>query len=89
MIKERRFSVKYDFQSGIISKISFFISVIFFLITLIEILLNITIFFEPSVYAALILLFLAITAISWFFHSQFAKLSRIATEIEKEECNHN
>jgi hypothetical protein len=87
MIKERHFSPKYDFKTGIIAKISFAISLFFILIIIIEIALNLTILLEPSIFFALTLLFLAVAGFSLFFYSQFAKLSRIVSEIEDEEEN--
>lgn len=84
MIKERRFSAKYDFHTGIISKFCFFFSVILLLIAGVELLLSITILLTPGSYFALAILFVGLGFISWFFHSQFAKLSEVASEIEDE-----
>jgi hypothetical protein len=59
--------------------------VILLLIAGIELLLGINILLTPGSYFALAILFIGLSVISWFFHSQFAKLSEIATEIENEQ----
>lgn len=82
MIKEKHFSAKYDFHTGLLSKTCFFLGFILFLISLVEFILGIKILLEPGSYFALGLLFVGFGGISWFFHSQFAKLSEIAAEIE-------
>ena len=85
MIQEKRFSAKYDFHTGLLSKSCFFLSFVLFLIALVEFIFGLTVLLEPGSYFALSLLFVGLGGISWFFHSQFAKLSEIATEIENEQ----
>ncbi len=82
MIKERHFSPKHDFQTGIIAKILFGLSLILFIIAGIELLFSVVFIFNASIFFALGILFLGISVISWFFHSQFSKLSEIVSEIE-------
>jgi hypothetical protein len=85
MIKERRFSPKFDFHTGVVTKISFVISIILLIIVAIELLLNMTLLLDSSIFLALAILFLGFTGISWFFYSQFSKLSEIVTELENDE----
>ena len=85
MIKERRFSPKFDFHTGSVTKISFVISIVLLIVVAIELLLNITLLLDSSIFLALAILFLGVTGISWFFYSQFAKLSKIVTELENDE----
>ena len=87
MIKERHFSPKYDFKTGIIAKISFAVSLFFIVIIAIEMAFNITILLDPSIFFALTLLFLAVSGFSLFFYSQFSKLSKIVSEFEDEQEN--
>lgn len=85
MIKERHYSPKYDFQTGSIAKLFFILSVILFAIAGVEFVLSVSIFLDASIFFALGILCLGITGISWFFHSQFSKLSDIVSEIENGE----
>jgi hypothetical protein len=82
MIKEKYFSAKHDFHTATVAKSCFFISLILFAIALIEFAFQITILLEPGIFFALGILFLGIAGISWFFYSQFSKLSDIVSDIE-------
>jgi len=82
MIKEKHFSAKHDFHTAKIAKSCFFISLLFFAIILIELAFQITILFEPSIFFALAILFLGAAGISWFFYTQFSKLSDIVSDLE-------
>jgi hypothetical protein len=86
MIKEKHFSAKHDFHTGIVSKSCFFLSILFFVFAIIETVFNFVIFLDSSVFLALGILFIGIAGISWFFNKQFSKLSDIVEEMEQEEC---
>ena len=84
MIQERHFSVKHDFHTATVSKSCFFLSLLLLALALIEFIFGIVFFLPASTYFALAILFFGVTGISWFFHVQFSKLSKIATELENE-----
>jgi TRAP-type C4-dicarboxylate transport system permease small subunit len=101
MFKKRYFSAKSDFKTGIFCKLSFFLGIIVLIISLFFILggyitgkgssgipLQIYEFSQTTIPVSLLafsFIFLAVGIILYFFHCQFAKLAKIADEIEKGE----
>jgi len=101
MFKERHFSVRNDFRTGIFCKLSLFLG--FFLLLFYAFLKIISLFigqndtgFLQTIYnlskssvddsiIAFSIVFLGVGFILYFFHLQFVKLSKIADEIENEE----
>ena len=101
MFKERHFSVRNDFRTGIFCKLSLFLG--FFLLLFYVFLKIISLFigqnntgFIQTIYdlsqssvadsiIAFSIVFLGVGFILYFFHLQFVKLSKIADEIENEE----
>jgi len=101
MFKKRYFSAHSDFKTGIFCKFSIFLGVLLIIIALFFIISgyligegsagilgqiydfsNTTI---PNSILAFSIIFLAIGVILYFFHCQFAKLAKIADEIEKAD----
>jgi amino acid permease len=101
MFKKRYFSVKSDFKTGLLCKIAFFLGLIFLIVSIFFIISSFIIDSESSgflqdIYAfsqttypqsllAFSIIFFAFGFILYFFHCQFAKLAKIADEIEKGE----
>jgi len=101
MFKKRYFSVKSDFKTGILCKFAFFLGIlslivsIFFIISSFLIDSGSTGFLQdiydfsqttyPQSLLAISIIFFAFGFILYFFHYQFAKLAKIADEIEKGE----
>ena len=101
MLKERHFSARNDFRTGIFCKLSLFLG--FFLLLFYVFLKIISLFigqnntgFIQTIYdlsqssvadsiIAFSIVFLGVGFILYFFHLQFVKLSKIADEIENEE----
>ncbi len=101
MFKERHFSARNDFRTGIFCKLSLFLG--FFLLIFYVFLKIISLFigqnntgFIQTIYdlsqssvadsiIAFSIVFLGVGFILYFFHLQFVKLSKIADEIENEE----
>ena len=101
MFKKRRFSVHDDFKTGFLCKFFLFLGVllllvfVFFKVSSLFIssrgtgFLQLIYDFSRSSYVdsiiAFSIIFLGIGIILYFFHCQFAKLARIADEIENED----
>jgi hypothetical protein len=101
MIKRRYFSTQDDFKTGFTCKITLFFGLILFLIYLFSKIIalifgeNSTGVFKqiydfsqttvPNSILAISIILFAIGVILYFFHCQFAKLARIADEIEKSD----
>jgi len=101
MFKKRYFSAQDDFKTGFFSKLTLFFGLVLFIIFLsvkisalivgadsIGLAKQIYDFSQtsyPNSILAFSIIVLGIGAILYFFHCQFAKLARIADEIEKSE----
>ena len=101
MFKKRYFSAQSDFKTGIFYKLAFFLGILFLIISLFFMisgyfiggessgtLLQIYDFSQTTIPTSLLafsIIFLAVGVILYFFHIQFAKLAKIADEIEKGE----
>jgi hypothetical protein len=101
MIKKRYFSTQDDFKTGFTCKLTLFFGFFLFFIFLFSKLIafivgeNSTGIFKqiydfsetsaPNSILAISLILFAIGVILYFFHCQFAKLARIAEDIEKSE----
>jgi TRAP-type C4-dicarboxylate transport system permease small subunit len=101
MFKKRYFSVHSDFKTGLFCKITIFLGILLLIISLFFIIsgyiigdgnsgiLNQIYEFSnttiPNSILAFSIIFFAIGVILYFFNCQFAKLSKIADEIEKLE----
>ncbi len=85
MIREKHFSAKHDFHTGILTKCCFILAAFFFVIIFLNNILGRTFLLESSSALGLIVLFLGFGCISWFLHIQFSKLTEIAKEIENTE----
>lgn len=86
MVKKRYFSAHSNFKTGIMYKIFFILGFILLIIYLMDLFLH---FFEPGesvsgVLLALSILFIGGSFLLFFVSCQFAKLAKIADEIEKE-----
>jgi amino acid transporter len=99
MLKERKYSIDNDFQTGLFSKITFILGVfllilyLFFKIIaffyhnstgLLKDIYNISISSTTDTIGAFSIIFIAVSIILYFFKKQFNKLSEIAEEIENE-----
>ena len=100
MIKDRKYSAKSDFKTGLFFKITFLLGMIFLIIFLILKLISLTIdknstgvlkeFYQISIstnldtIGALSIVFIGLCIILYFFKKQFNKLAEIAEEIERE-----
>ena len=103
MIKKKHFSVYYDFKTGFFYKIFLFLGglllIIFIFIKIISLIMdersasfiqfihNLSNSNTADSIIAFSIIFLGIGIILLFLHSQFAKLSKIADEIDKENQN--
>jgi len=101
MTKTRYFSTQDDFKTGFTCKLTLFFGLILLLIFIFSKLIafiagnNSTGFLKqiydfsqtsaPNSILAISLILLAVGVILYFFHCQFAKLARIADEIEKSD----
>ena len=101
MLKKRYFSAHSDFKTGIFCKLAFILGIFLLIVSLFFIVSSFLISkgnsgvlqqiydFSQTTYPTSILafsiLFLAAGVILYFFHCQFAKLAKIADEIEKGE----
>ena len=101
MLKKRYFSTKDDFKTGFTCKLTLFFGLVLFLIFLFSkiiafiagensagIIKQIYDFSQtsaPNSILAISIILFAIGVILYFFHCQFAKLAKIADEIEKLE----
>ncbi len=103
MIKKRYFSIHSDFKTGILCKISFFIGLILLIIFIFLKIVSFIAgsessgFFEQiynfsqtssiNTILAFSILLIGASVILYFFSCQFAKLSKIAEDLENEEDN--
>jgi len=101
MPKERYFSTKDDFKTGFTCKLTLFFGILLFLIFVFSKLIGFIVgenssgFIKqiydfsqtntPNSILAISIILLAVGVILYFFHYQFAKLAKIAEEIEKSE----
>jgi len=93
MIKRRYFSAKYDFKTGFLCKLTFFVGLVLLIIFLIqrlgeELSEQISDFNKttnPDIIIAFAILFFGASIIMYIFYSQFTKLAEIAEEIENSE----
>ena len=101
MFKKRYFSAHSDFKTGIFCKLAFFLGILLLIISVFFIINSFLIGEEssgvlqqiydfsqttyPNSILAFSIIFLAAGFILYFFHYQFAKLAKIADEIEKGE----
>lgn len=101
MFKKRYFSAHSDFKTGIFCKLAFFLGILLLVISMFfivgsflideassGILQQIYSFSQttyPNSILAFSIIFLAVGFILYFFHCQFAKLAKIADEVENEE----
>jgi len=101
MFKKKYYSVHGDFKTGILCKFTLFIGILLLLISLFFIIASVLIgdessgilrqiynFSQTTIPTSLLsfsLIFIAVGVILYFFHCQFAKLEKIADEIEKDE----
>lgn len=101
MFKKRYFSVHSDFKTGFFCKLSLFLGVFLIIVFIFlkvssliigegssGILLQIYDFAQtiyPESILAFAIILIAVGFIMYFFNCQFAKLAKIADEIEKEE----
>ena len=105
MFKKKHFSVHNDFKTGLFYKLSLFFGIIFLIFyTFLKIISSVMDENAPSFFQMLYFLsqsnavdsiiafsiiLLGIGIILYFFHSQFAKLSEIADEIENKGDSEN
>jgi hypothetical protein len=101
MFKKRYFSAHHDFKTGFLCKLTLFLGFFFLFVFIFLKITSIVISKEstglirqlydlsqsgvPDSIIAISIIFLAVGFILYYFHCQFAKLSKIADEIEKSE----
>ena len=101
MFKEKRFSTHNDFRTGYFCKLSLFLGIVLLIFYVFLKVISLVMdqnntgflqsFYELSQSGvadsiiAFSIVFLGVGIILYFFHIQFAKLSKIADEIENEE----
>jgi len=101
MVKEKYFSVHNDFKTGFLFKLLLFLGIFLLIIVIFlkissfiigsggsSIVGQIYEFSQttyPNTILAFSIIFLGASAVLYFFHYQFAKLAKIADEIENEE----
>ena len=101
IFKKRYFSAKSDFKTGIFCKLAFFLGILLLIVSLFFIassfligegssgilqqIYNFSQTTYPNTLLAFSIIFLAVGVILYFFYCQFAKLAKIADEIEKGE----
>ena len=101
MPKKRYFSAKEDFKTGFTCKLTLFFGILLFLIFVFSKLISFIVgenstgilkqiydfsqTSSPNSILAISMILFAIGVILYFFHYQFAKLAKIADEIEKSE----
>lgn len=87
MGKKHFFSAHSDLKTGALCKVFLVIGCILFIIYALEILVHFLQLSEDTngILLAFAILFLGLGLISYFFSCQFAKLSKIADEIENDE----
>ena len=90
MIKKRTYSVHYDFHTGMLSRVFFILTILFFIIIGIILILGYTGINNelsqseiPIIILSFAIIFLFLGILSYFFQLQFKKLSEISEEIEK------
>jgi hypothetical protein len=100
MFKKKYFSAQYDFKTGIFCKLAFILGLFLLIVSLFFIISSFLIGKEssgviqqifdfsqtthPTSILAFSIILLAVGVILYFFHCQFAKLAKIANEIENE-----
>jgi len=101
MFKNRYFSAKNDFKTGFLFKFLFFLGILLLIVFIFLKVSSFFIGDEssgifrqiydfaqttaPDSILAFSIILIAVSFIFYFFHSQFAKLAKIADEIENEE----
>ena len=101
MVKKRYFSAKSDFKTGFFCKFFIYLGIVFILLFLLftivsffdigknseflRPLYDISTNSVPESILAFSIIFIAVGIIMYFFNCQFAKLAKIADEIENEE----
>ncbi|HUS98736.1 MAG TPA: hypothetical protein VMY59_00255 [Candidatus Thermoplasmatota archaeon] len=86
MVKKHFFSAHNDLKTGFFCRFSLIVGCIIFIIYLVETLLHPFGFNDDTIGAllAFAILFLGLGLILYFFSCQFAKLSKIAQEVEND-----
>lgn len=87
MGKKHFFSAHTDFKSGFFCKFFLIIGCVFFILYALEAVVHLLQLNDDvvGIILAFAILFLGLGLISYFFSCQFAKLSRIADEVENDE----
>lgn len=87
MGKKHFFSAHTDFKSGFFCKFFLIIGRVFFILYALEAVVHLLQLNDEvvGIILAFAILFLGLGLISYFFSCQFAKLSRIADEVENDE----
>jgi len=101
MFKKRYFSAHSDFKTGFLCKLAFFLGIVLLIVSIFFIASSFLIdegsqgFYQqiydfsqttyPNSILAFSIIFFAVGFILYFFYCQFAKLAKIADEIEKGE----
>lgn len=87
MGKKHFFSAHTDFKSGFFCKFFLIIGCVFFILYALEAVVHLLQLNDEvvGIILAFAILFLGLGLISYFFSCQFAKLSRIADEVENDE----
>ncbi|PNX49100.1 MAG: hypothetical protein BV459_00815 [Thermoplasmata archaeon M11B2D] len=87
MGKKHFFSAHTDFKSGFFCKFFLIIGCVFFILYTLEAVVHLLQLNDDvvGIILAFAILFLGLGLISYFFSCQFAKLSRIADEVENDE----
>ena len=102
MLKKRYFSTKNDFKTGFLSKFLLFLGLLLLIFYIIFKMISIIVdekstgilnqiyeYAQSSSVDSILafsIIFIALSFIFYFFHSQFVKLEKIADEIENDEC---
>jgi hypothetical protein len=87
MVKKHIFSAHNDLKTGLFCKFFLILGCVFLILYIVEVVahpLNLSNDATGSILAFTIL-FIGLGLISYFFSCQFAKLSKIAEEVEKDE----
>lgn len=86
MVKSRKISVHSDLKTGLFCKISLIIGIILIAVYLIQFLISSINIGEniAGIILSFSIIFIGLGIILYFFQCQFAKLSKIAEDIEKE-----
>jgi preprotein translocase subunit SecY len=102
MLQKRYFSTKNDFKTGFLSKFLLFLGILLLIVYIILKIITLFVdekstgflnqlynFAQSSSTDSILafsIILIAISIIFYFFHIQFAKLEKIADEIESKEC---